>query len=330
MAEPSKATFLAMHSLAVDRDAAQIVEALRRAGLETVLLKGGTLAEWLYGQGEEVRSYGDTDVLVDPACYEQAERVLAAEGFEPAEPEEWGTSEFQPHARAWRHRERRTLVDLHRALPGLRDAAPERVWAELRHHRDTQRLGGLEVTVLDVPARLLLVVLHLRHHALYEHHEQPTAKAARDLERAVAVAGEDEWRAAMTLAERLGAGAQFAEGLRMDERGAVLAEGLGTLDRDLLSRTGPGSATPLVIGFERLARAEGVRAKLALAVREVVPPRSQMRYDSRLARRGGWLGLLIAYVRRVGHVARYALPSWRAWRRLRSAPSRADAPPRNG
>ena len=51
------------HTLAVDVVTAEVVDAFRRAGVRAVVLKGPTLAGWLYG-GEAVRTYGDSDLLV--------------------------------------------------------------------------------------------------------------------------------------------------------------------------------------------------------------------------------------------------------------------------
>src|ERR687893_43534 len=67
--------------LAVDAVSAEVLDALRAAHVPTILLKGPSVAEWLYHQGPG-RSYLDTDVLVAPPALADAERVLAELGFQ--------------------------------------------------------------------------------------------------------------------------------------------------------------------------------------------------------------------------------------------------------
>ncbi len=69
------------HTLAVDVVTAEVVGAFRRAGVRAVVLKGPTLAGWLYG-GDAVRTYGDSDLLVPAAGRGAAEAELARLGFE--------------------------------------------------------------------------------------------------------------------------------------------------------------------------------------------------------------------------------------------------------
>ena len=318
MSTPSHDTLRAMHALAVDQAAARVYAAVRDAGLDVVLLKGASLAEWLYGAGESARGYGDTDLWVDPDRYAEAERALERSGFEPAEPEEWGESDFQPHARAWVRRADNSIVDLHRALPGLRYTAPEHVWSVMREHRASQRLGGGEVTVLDLPARLVLVVLHLRHHALYEHHWARRRRRRRTCA--------ERWRSPPTrsgarhTACRTGSARHpcSPRGCAWSRRALTLADRLGRCRPSCSSASGPAPTRRCSSASRGWPNCPGSPPKAKVVAREVVPTRAQMRYDSRLARRGG-TGLALAYVQRVGHVARYALPSWRAWRRLEYA-----------
>ena len=72
----------AARTLGVDALAAETIEALRAAGVRSILLKGPALAGWLYGDGA-LREYGDCDLLVDPADTDRAAVVLRELGFRP-------------------------------------------------------------------------------------------------------------------------------------------------------------------------------------------------------------------------------------------------------
>ena len=67
-------------ALAVDAVTAEVVTALRDAGIRPLLLKGPSIAGWLYGDGA-ARPYGDSDLLVSPGSYRPAENALRALGF---------------------------------------------------------------------------------------------------------------------------------------------------------------------------------------------------------------------------------------------------------
>jgi hypothetical protein len=56
------------------------LDALRRAGIEPIVLKGTALAHSIYPDGA-ARLRGDTDLLVPPAAKQAASRALANEGF---------------------------------------------------------------------------------------------------------------------------------------------------------------------------------------------------------------------------------------------------------
>jgi hypothetical protein len=62
----SRALRLTAHALARDVATAEVVEALRAAGVRSIVLKGPSIARWLYADGQP-RPYGDTDLLVSPA-----------------------------------------------------------------------------------------------------------------------------------------------------------------------------------------------------------------------------------------------------------------------
>src|SRR5436305_2012832 len=55
------------HSLLIDRVTAEVVEALRAEGVPCVVLKGATVARWLYSDAT-ARPYSDADLLAPPSA----------------------------------------------------------------------------------------------------------------------------------------------------------------------------------------------------------------------------------------------------------------------
>ena len=58
---------------------AEVVTAFKDAGIPTILLKGPSIARWLYPAGG--RTYRDTDLLVPPSQFADAGSVLRSLGF---------------------------------------------------------------------------------------------------------------------------------------------------------------------------------------------------------------------------------------------------------
>ncbi|MDQ4145916.1 MAG: nucleotidyltransferase family protein, partial [Actinomycetota bacterium] len=70
----------AARALRLDRVAGITVDRLRAAGVPSILLKGATIATWLYDDGHP-RPYRDVDLLVSPLDAERAKEVLGKLGF---------------------------------------------------------------------------------------------------------------------------------------------------------------------------------------------------------------------------------------------------------
>ncbi len=296
-------------ALRLDGVAGIAVERLRAAGIPSILLKGATIATWLYDDGHP-RPYLDIDLLVSPSDAERAKEVLAELGFvhtmNGAHPGEVGASEqelFGPDG---------VCIDLHVGLLGM-NASLQQCWDVLVQHTDRFRLGGgTEVRALDAPARALHLALHAAQNGPID------AKAIADLERGLVKVDRGQWRAAARLADELEATEAFAAGLRLVPEGAALADELGLTHRmtvELVLRT--RSAPQTAIFFERLARAPGIRKKAALLARKLFPTAVWMRANSSMARRGrvglGWAWLLhpLSVLKRFPA----ALLAWRAARR---------------
>jgi hypothetical protein len=68
-------------SLRADATTAEVVGALRGAGVRPILLKGPAFARLLYDTEPAARSYVDADLLVEQRLVPEAGRVLRALGF---------------------------------------------------------------------------------------------------------------------------------------------------------------------------------------------------------------------------------------------------------
>lgn len=303
--DDAEAALVTARALTIDAVAREVWSALNVAGVEGVLLKGASLADWLYDDGT-VRSYSDVDMLVAPDQVAAAERVLGELGFEAGEslaPAE------TPHARPWQRARDAAVLDLHWTLPGACVAPPE-VWQAVRAHAIFASVGGGEVRILDEPARALLVALHAAQH------EQ--GKPLEDLARALERASVATWREAGALADRLHAAYGFSRGLRMLPTGSMLADRLGLPTDELLDVVAANPGDSLVMGIERLRNAPGLSRKLGLLGHELAPDPEFLRWRFPLARRGR-IGLALTYAGRPGWLAWRAVPSARAWRNARSA-----------
>ena len=291
---------VAAHSLGLDRVAAEVVAAMQAARLDPVLLKGASIAAWLYADGA-ARPYDDVDLLVDPSRLSAAEDALRGLGFRREQP---GWHEL---AWSWKRGADAAVVDLHSSLVGA-GAPTARVWEVLSGETEMQRVGGGPMRVLRRPGVALTVAMHAAQHGT------AVSKPLRDLARAIELGDDRCWRQAESLAERIDAVPAFATGLRLDPAGTRLAARLGlpsTRPLDVALRERP--QRPMVMGIEHLASTRGAGAKLRFAAHRAVPPPTYMRRISPLARRGP-AGLALAYAwRPVGMLI--ALPGAIAARR---------------
>jgi hypothetical protein len=295
-------------TMAVDAVTAKVVSALRSAGIASLLLRGPVIARWLY-PGGETRAYRDVDLLVAPEARGEAEAVLAGlglihrqAGFAPGESVE--------HASEWICRRPPVVVDLHRGIEGAR-ADPAELWTALTSGCHRIDVAGVPADAPGEPALALIVALHAAHHGFRG------SKHVEELRRALERANFETWQEALRLASRLEAVPSLAAGLRLLPEGAAVAERLRlSHNSDRVTALRAASAHPTAIGFARLAATAGVRAKLALAGRKLVPTPAFMRHWSRLARRGR-SGLVLAYLWRPVWLLLRLLPAGVAWVRAR-------------
>jgi len=292
-------------NLRIDAVTAEVVRAFQAAEIPTILLKGPVVARLVYGDG--TRPYVDTDLLVRPAEYRPAEKLLAELGFLPSK--EWGdvrgTAYYQRH---WHRPGDDGNIDLHHTLYGAAVPA-KRVWEEIAGETEPIVVGGVQVDGFGAAA----TTLHLALHAVYAEEEKPL----RDLSRALERLDFEHWVAAAGLAERLHAVPFMAAGLRLVEGGATLAERLGLpeaapLELRLRELDAPRQAALVSHAFTT----GGLRGGVTVAARVLVPRMAYMRSQFPLARRGP-LGLAVAYALRPLRMARRSLPALIALRRAR-------------
>ncbi|MGH9280281.1 MAG: nucleotidyltransferase family protein [Acidimicrobiales bacterium] len=286
-AETMGALHVMARCLQHDAVAVEVSGAFRAAGVRSVLLKGAAVATWLYDDGA-LRGYGDADLLVSPADFERAEAVLKAAGFRLVRP---GMSPLEEtdHARAWaRHG---AVVDLHYTIWGVA-VEPSRAWDVLTRDAVELRLGGGRLEALGIPARTLHVALHAAQHG------GGAGKPLADLSRAAARVPLETWRDAAELARELGAEGAMAAGLGLHAATAPLAVELELPERSPLKVALQAAGGPLCAGgLMRVVEAPGLKGKLAMAARRVVPSPARMRARYPYANRGTG-PLLVAYARR--------------------------------
>ena len=298
-----------------DVAAAEIILALNDAGIESILLKGPSIAQWLYDKGES-RPYGDVDLLVAPRGFAGAEGVAKRLGFRHFKVGDQ-LDEASGH-RTWFREADGVCLELHHGFVGI-PATHQEFWNEMTQDTETLPIGVRDVRaqIPSVPARALLVAVHAASHG-------PVGTPLGDLRRALERLPHNVWVEAVAFAERLRAEPAFAVGLSLVPEGVELVRRLG-LDPAVPTNILVNASAPLSTtkGWEWFAAAPGVRGKLRFAYTKVAPPRDLMRAIDPIGRRGG-IWLLIAYLVRPIRLAKQAPRGYRAWRELRRAGFRSE------
>jgi hypothetical protein len=201
---------------AVDAATAEAAVALQHAGIKIVLLKGASVAKWLYGEGEP-RWYNDCDLLLREVDLDRAGVVLAGLGYErfASAPDDPGLLP-DVHSNTWTRADDGAAVELHWTLVGL-TAAPQAVWEALSRDTTPITVNGVGTRSLGERGRALHLALHLAQHG------RATRQPVEDLTRGIAQLDFGVWQGARALSGRLGGDSAFAAGLRATPDGAELA-----------------------------------------------------------------------------------------------------------
>lgn len=303
---PPRVTLVAS-IMRVDATVAAVTRALADEGIPSILLKGASIARWLYDAKDE-RPYSDCDLLVAPADIPRAEAVLDHLGFTPyVKQSQWDRPQ---HAATWMPPPRFAIVDLHRTL-GEAVADPQVVWDVLSQEIERITVNGQPVDALNEAGRALSIAIHAAQHS----GNFPTA--TEDLRKAVAGVSAETWAHAARIASAIGALDELVLGLELVPGGNSVVRDLGLsrnrrVDAILRARGAP----PLARGVNWMAD-QPLPRKVAFVVPNVFLSKVELRDWSPLARRGV-LGLVLAYLWRplwvLGKLPR-ALTAVRAARR---------------
>jgi hypothetical protein len=304
---PSRRSLAAASNLRRDVLATQVVTRLRKSGIRSILLKGPTICRWLYPEGD-VRVYSDVDLLVEPSLLREAERVLAESGwFHP--PDDPWERDGPWHARELQKPGESIPIELHRTLSGV-GVSPDVAWRVLAERSIEFPLLGVSVEALDIPARALHVALHAAQDG------GGRSKSSLDLRRALHRVVRSDWEGAARLAHLLQAVPAFRAGLCLEEEGATLAKQLDLPGGTTMEVALRVSGHPKSLPIEWLANRTGLQHRAVSAFRKAFPSASFMRRKYPEASRG-WVGLLLAYVVRIGWLAAHFPAAYAAWRRAR-------------
>ena len=300
--ELSPALQAAALSLRVDTVTAEIVSKLREDGVRSILLKGPSVAAWLYADGTP-RPYSDTDLMVGPQALHPASRALRAAGFR----QQPGVSSY-----TWFRRSDESIVDLHDTLFGI-EAPPEETWAALSEGTENIRIAGLDIEALSRPARLLYVALHAA-----QHESDGFERPLEDLERALRNVNDEHWKEAAGLASRLRAGPTFAAGLRLHPDGVHLADRMNLpRERPLMLSLRRHGGHSVAVTVERLATTPGLSPRLRFLAQRLAPPPDYMRWRYPTLAARGRAGVALAYLWRPLSILLRLPAAITAWRRAR-------------
>jgi Uncharacterised nucleotidyltransferase len=292
--------------LRLDEVGAAVVDDFAARGIPSIVLKGPVLRDWLYAD-DELRSYGDIDVLVPPDRFADAQRALEDQGFEDALAA-MAHPGMESEA-SYAYKRGRDAIDLHARLFGL-GADSRHVWEVLWERTEPYTLAGREVRVLSEGARAFHVALHASQHG------RETEQTLLDLQRALEVADASAWQEAATVARELDAEATLLTGLRLVPEGEALADRLGLQADGSAKAALRVSGVPMAEAMEDLSQVTGIGGKLRFLLHEAFPTPAFLRWWSPLARRGP-AGLVLAYPWRWSYLATHAPRALLTWRRAR-------------
>ncbi|MGY1812837.1 nucleotidyltransferase family protein [Blastococcus sp. SYSU D00820] len=299
-----------VRSLLLDHACGEVVRHLEGAGHEVIVLKGDTIASWLYPD-PGARTYRDLDLLVSPEAESAVVRSLAELGYRQLFSAAWRATQSPEEQPLQDHRG--VDLDLHVTIKGI-GVPPRTAWDVLSHVTVPWSWRGTSVRALAPHARALHLALHVAQRGLADD------KAARDLALGLARVDTSTWRAAAQLAERLEAVETFSAGLRLVPEGEALARDLGLPEpRRLETRMRADSATNAAVVLQRTLDKGTWAQRIRFAAIYVFPPRAWWRLMYPEEARTPWT-LARARLRRPFTLLHRLPAAVRARRRYRPSP----------
>jgi hypothetical protein len=273
--------------------------ALRQANVHAMIIKGPSIAEWLYP--DEPRESVDADLLIDPAHWDDALEALHQMGFEDSlerfkdgEAPEHSVTLIRTDPHVGRH-----SVDLHRYFPGL-DADPGDSFSALLDRRVIACQAGVDVWFPDLPSRALIIALHAAR-------DPWSLKTAEDLRRAWHQLTRRQKDELAELAVELSAQPALRAGLETlpETTGAVEDLGLGDIEVPAYWALRGQKASGTAIHIQQVSGLPWHRRPTA-AIRWLFPSPALMRVRDPQLKEGA-IPLTSAYVSRLSSGIR-ALP----------------------
>jgi hypothetical protein len=256
-----------VRTVLLDHACGEMVRHLQAEGHRVIMLKGHTIAHWLYPDPAE-RTYGDLDVLVNPAEEGAVVESLRALGYQPVFDRSWRATspEEQPLQNS-----RGVVIDLHVGIKGIRLSSQE-AWGVLSELTVPWDWAGTRVDALATHARAVHLAVHVAQSGVAD------SKAEHDLALGLERLDAETWREAARLARRLDALDAFAAGLRLNPRGKRLAADLSLPEpRHLETRMRADSAANAAIVLERTMAGGTWRERARMVYAHVFPSAAWMR-----------------------------------------------------
>ena len=158
-------------------------------------------------------------------------------------------------------------MDLHRSLPGVA-VGEESAWRLLSADPAVVPVAGRSVPALALPGRALHVALHAAHHGVRWRPPRDRIWSARSLARTtISGGGRRRSRTSSTRSTHSSRDCGSKRRSRADRSAWAPA-----CESSVYARLRASTPPPTALGFEQLARAEGMRRRAAIVWRKLVPP----------------------------------------------------------
>ncbi len=238
----------AIRNLALEREAGAMQQALANGQVPSIVLKGISIARWLYPG--ELRPQGDVDLLVAPEDFSKAAELLKSVGFTDHGPP---NSALNQRVLVRGH----VVVDLHYRILGTKVTA-QVAWDIWSQNVKNLRCGVGDLTVLSYPA----LAVHIGLHALQHGRSEP--RPIEDLRRLVE--SDVDWEAVWDVASQLGASQRLSSSL------ALLGDVAAPLGQaDLYTAVALGRRKPLSLGLIHFFEADLPSSRWRFAARKLMP-----------------------------------------------------------